>query len=69
MNAKTRAFIVYKHSKEHSDAEHSGIYALGHYEGLKDALRLLETQDNDTIRAAFENLPHPAHSPKARGSW
>jgi hypothetical protein len=52
-SAKTRAFAVYTHSKERSGAERSGIFALGHYEGLKDALRLMERQSRDTLQAAF----------------
>jgi hypothetical protein len=52
-NAETRAIKVFNHSKEHSGAERSGIYALGHYEGLKEAVRLLVRQGHNSLRAAF----------------
>lgn len=43
-DAEARSLRVYERSKERKDAKRSGIFASGRYEGLKEALRLLEAQ-------------------------
>src|SRR5512137_2241317 len=50
-DAKDRSLAVYRHSRTHEGAERSGAFALGRYEGFKEALRLLERQGEGEHRA------------------
>jgi hypothetical protein len=43
-DAKDRSLAVYRHSRTYEGAERSGAFALGRYEGFKEALRLLARQ-------------------------
>jgi len=63
--AETRALAVYGRSKEHSGAGRSEIYALGRFEGLKEALRLLEMQKGGSLQAEFAGPPRPAARPRS----
>jgi hypothetical protein len=46
-NAKDRSLIVYRNTRKHAGAARSGAFALGRYEGFREALRLLASQRDD----------------------
>ena len=60
MEAESQALQVYEQSKNQKDAKNSGIFAAGRYEGLKEALRLLETKRRRTPHSVISGPPRPA---------
>jgi len=56
---------VYKNAKKHSSAERSRVFALGRYEGLKEALRLIDRQGQNESRASSAGKARHLLSPLA----
>lgn len=59
MEAESQALQVYEQSKNQKDAKNSGIFAAGRYEGLKEALRLLETKGHRILDSLVSGPPRP----------
>jgi hypothetical protein len=64
-DAKERALIVYRRTRIRDGAERSGAFALGRYEGFKEALRLLEGKGESDRRAGLSEAGRPRMSPRA----
>jgi hypothetical protein len=58
-SARKQAFTVFRHSNEHPGAERSGVYALGRYEGLREALRLLDHRRRGVKKPEIFGPPAP----------
>lgn len=68
VSAEYQSLMVYEHANGLSGVERSRIYALGRYEGLKAALRLLERQAQESDRGDYPRKPMPP-SPSALPSF
>jgi hypothetical protein len=64
-DAKDRALIVYRKTRIRDGAERSGAFALGRYDGFKEALRLLDGQGGSDRRARSAEARRPRMSPRA----
>lgn len=65
MEAESQALQVYEQSKNRKDAKNSGIFAAGRYEGLKEALRLLETKGRRKLGSVVSGPPRPVSMARA----
>jgi hypothetical protein len=64
-NAMARSFKVFRHSKQSLGAKRSGIYALGRFEGLREALRLLDHRRLGVPKPEIFGPPAPVKPSRA----